>query len=210
MNTRISGNSGRRLGIAAEHRVVSELVLRGYDPLRPTVDNGTDIMLPSGVKIQVKASRLRSHWQYEAGAYIFNLRYASNWAGKKGKVRDWTKFCDFLILWAFDEDRFFVVPATSTAGSIWIVHRGNKLHAPDPEIARRLADQGMTVAAVAREMGVCHKTAKSMIHRLRPSRKECMTNRILQFESRWDLLDVNSAVEKLVESAEPVSVPKEN
>lgn len=83
-----------------------------------------------------------------------------------------------------------------------------KLHIPDPEVAKRLHSQGMSFSDIAREMGVCHKTAKCLALGLRPSRGDSASQRVLQYESRWDLLDTNS-VEKLVESAEPLQVPEE-
>jgi len=103
----------RSIGMAGELRVMSELLLRGFNPAKSYLDNGVDLILENGCKIQIKTSHKnlsaepkREHARYQ---YHFNLQ---NWKTKK--------FCasnvDIVILWAIDDNIFFVIPALDIAG----------------------------------------------------------------------------------------------
>ena len=94
------------LGIAGELRVMSELMLRGYNPAKSYLDNGIDIFLDNGKKVQVKTS-LRKIDNHRSICYRLNLQI-----GGKGnrRVALENKF-DFLIGFLPLEDSFYIIPS---------------------------------------------------------------------------------------------------
>jgi len=44
----------RKIGKAGEYRVISELLLRGWNPMLASIDDGVDIILDNNKTIQVK------------------------------------------------------------------------------------------------------------------------------------------------------------
>ena len=76
-------NDSNEVGIAAEYRVMSELLLRGYRPCRPLGPKRADLILENGLKIEIKGS----HHYPDPGFY------------------------DFMIAWCIDENIFFIIPA---------------------------------------------------------------------------------------------------
>ena len=101
-----------QLGKAGEYRVLSELILRGASPALTCVDNGIDLVLENGKRIQVKTSnkpqfsksngngyKLKNPSEY----YAFSLRH-----GKKGKKLEYN--FDFLIVWIIPLNRFYIIP----------------------------------------------------------------------------------------------------
>ena len=91
----------RVIGLAGELRVMSELFLRGHNPAKSYLDNGIDLILEDGTKIQVKSSH-RSN--YHKRGY---MRYCFSFRGF-GKNDDLNKF-DYAILWCIDEDVFYIL-----------------------------------------------------------------------------------------------------
>ncbi len=207
-------NRAHLIGKAGEYRVMSELILRGHYPSIPAIDNGTDMVLENGFRIQVKTSHLnrKKHPSYPLGLYRFTLLETGYKAKYQNVVRDWTKRCDFIVLWCINEDRFFILPATKDRGVILITAKTEDRAAViDIEAAKNMHAQGMSMFAIAKHMGVSWPTVKEHLTGQRQNtRATTMTRKILEYEDRWDLLDVN-AVKTLVESAaSDVSVPKEN
>lgn len=191
-------------GKAGEYRVMSELLLRGHCPAMPPVDNGADIMLENGMRIQVKSSHLnrKKHPSYPLGLYRFTLMETGSGAKYQNVVRDWTKRCDFIVLWCIDEDRFFVVPAMKDRGVILITAKmEDRANVIDVAAAKNLHEQGMSMFAIAKQMGVSWPTVKDHLSgRRKGTRATTMTRTILEYEGRWELLDLSS-VKSLIESA---------
>lgn len=52
-------------GQAGVYTVAAQLLLRGHNPCLPAVDIGADIVLDSGVKVQVKSALTREVRSYE-------------------------------------------------------------------------------------------------------------------------------------------------
>lgn len=208
MNSK-SPNRAHLVGKAGEYRVMSELILRGHFPMTPPVDNGTDIVLENGFRIQVKTSHLnqKKHASYPLGLYRFELMETGYRAKYQNVIRDWTKRCDFLVLWCIDEDRFFVLPATKDRGVILITAKTEDRAAViDVAAAKNLHANGMSMYAIAKQMGVSWPTVKEHLTGKRTNtRATTMTRKILEYEERWDLLDAD-VVKDLVESS--VEVPK--
>jgi hypothetical protein len=109
------------LGRAGELRVMSELLLRGMNCATCEVDNyGIDIIVvPSGKRIQVKTSRSEysnctiKNKAYRYPAYLFGMShrsYTNKW-GKDVRPQFRKDEVDFAILWAIDNDWFFIIPS---------------------------------------------------------------------------------------------------
>ncbi len=198
-------NRAHLVGKAGEYRVMSELMLRGHVPLTPAIDNGTDIVLDNGLRIQVKTSHLnhKKHNSYKLGLYRFTFMETGYRAKYQNMIRDWTKRCDFFVLWCIDEDRFFVMPATTDRGVILITaKKEDRAAVIDVAAAKLMHSQGMSMYAIAKEMGVSWPTVKEHLTGSRKgTRAETMTRKILQYEDRWDLLDLNAVVEEITTGA---------
>ena len=48
----------QHLGLAGELRVMSELLLRGHNPAKSYLENGADIILDNGTRIEIKTCRI--------------------------------------------------------------------------------------------------------------------------------------------------------
>ncbi len=172
-------------GQAGVYAVASQLCLRGMNPMFPAVDDGVDLMLSNGIRLQIKTARLihpklyvpgntgsrggRQAGYRHGGAYCFGLR-RGEWLPKEKKYqrvkRGYGEVADFFVLWGIDEDRFWIVPTSIKNRQIWFTARdypntANNISYTEPLKQQRLAD--------------------------------C--------ENRWDLLDVNKTAETLIESA---------
>lgn len=202
------------IGKAGEHRVISELMLRGHCPSIPEVDNGVDIILENGLHLQVKTSHLgrteNPHRSYKLGYYRFNLLETGYKAKYQNVTRDWTLHCDYLVLWGIDEDRFWILPATKDRGMIIVPAKAEDRAAViDIAAAKDMYARGMNMFAISKALGVSRPTVKDHLTGARKgTRADTMTRKILQYENRWDLLDMNSTVETLIESA-PATVREE-
>jgi hypothetical protein len=113
------------LGEAGKYRVAAELLVRGIQVLFPAVDDGIDLF-SGGNCLQVKAARLGSD-----GAYSFQFRH---WVTrdhirkqKHGRLHDGVTH---VVLWAVNDDVFFVIPRTffsKPPTTIRITSKGIKL-----------------------------------------------------------------------------------
>ena len=158
-------------GAAAVWQVASQLALRGHNVLFPGLDEGYDIQLSNGLRVQVKCSTLRIHSKgFQYPGYLFGLRRGAWDRGAKkyrrSTLRPYSEVADFFVLWGIDENRFFVVPTVGAGQSLWFTHRGyesksqNKVHA-----------------------------------------QKVTASRLRDMEDRWDLLDVSTTSSELIESA---------
>ena len=92
---------GNRIGLAGEFRVMSELLLRGHNPAKSYLENGADLVLENGLRVEVKSThklpQKRSH------SYCFNF-------GNAGKKRLEDLNFNFVVCWCIDEDCFYIIP----------------------------------------------------------------------------------------------------
>ena len=101
-------NRNLRLGLAGEFRVMAELLMRGFNPSLMALDEGVDIILENGIKIQVKSSTASLRKQLRNRGkdyYSINLMRRGK---KTGNLKD---SVDFVIVWAYRENDFFILPA---------------------------------------------------------------------------------------------------
>lgn len=106
----------RRIGTAAEHRVISELLLRGFNPYIVVLDEGIDLMLENGKRIQIKSAHLQKQPTrgYVYGRYIFNSRkrYYEKARFPWDRLPKVREHVDFVICWGINDDVFYIIPAT--------------------------------------------------------------------------------------------------
>jgi len=92
---------GSELGLAGEFRVMSELLLRGHNPAKSYLENGVDLVLENGLRIEVKSAHKQK--LKRTSGYHFSLRCGH----EKKKLQD---SFDFIICWCLDDECFYIVP----------------------------------------------------------------------------------------------------
>ena len=115
-----------KIGLAGEFRVMSELLLRGHNPAKSYLEEGADIVLENGKRVEVKSGHKchsshratdRGKGYRERGIYSFTLK------GGGRRQQQNLVHCDFIILWCIDDDCFFILPmATVNVGAISIAN----------------------------------------------------------------------------------------
>ena len=94
---------GNKFGLAGEFRVMSELLLRGYNPAKSYLAEGADKILQNSLRIEVKSSHRHFYKKNsKRHEYFFSLK-----GGNRSKVQN----CDYVILWCINDDCFFIIPA---------------------------------------------------------------------------------------------------
>jgi hypothetical protein len=170
------GKQGAILGQAGVYAVASQLCLKGHAPLFPSVDYGVDLMIESGLRLQVKVAHITypTTANYPMGAYCFNLRRSArvrdNQGWKRCDMRTYEGVADFFVLWGIDENRFWIVPTSLKQSHIWFSRLGSVNRSRNAALFDHVSAQ-----------------------------------RAMEMENRWDLLDVN-AVKNLVDDVSPVEV----
>jgi len=109
------------IGRAGELRVQSELLLRGINSAMVAVDNGCDLILYNGKKIQVKTSRLRPK-----GKYFFTFMSGTVWRknGHRVKTPQDLSEVDFVICWCVEDNWFFIIPTYEVTSVALGIFRG--------------------------------------------------------------------------------------
>jgi hypothetical protein len=104
------------LGRAGELRVASELLLRGIEVyLNTSADSGVDLILSNSKKVQVKTARLTTNRQPTWRSYCWSFK---SWRRVEKHYESHSlKDVDYVILWAVDDDVFFIIPADEVRGS---------------------------------------------------------------------------------------------
>ena len=112
---------GNYIGLAGELRVMSELLLRGHNPAKSYLENGADLILENGLRIEVKSKHKQTIKDHDI--YQFSLR------GGHRKQNQNLDHCDFLICWCIDDDCFYIIPTssiTTEASAICIFNHSSK------------------------------------------------------------------------------------
>lgn len=174
------------------HRVVSELIGRGHSPYLPVMDTGTDILLGSGVRIQVKTThRTSGHWR-TAGRFSFTLNKSQRIVQRKYtpcSSRKFSEEVDFVILHAIEANRFWVVPAAvlDNRNTVTFADGERQWKSLDMVEAKRMRDDGMSYQAIADALGAEHHTVKRRLNGEFVEPKRNYAN-VLDYENRWDLI----------------------
>ncbi len=94
------------IGTAGELRVMSELILKGFNPAKSYLDDGVDIILSNGIKIQVKTAMYKQKLVKGGSSYRFQLR-----KGNRKKRANLSTYADVFIGYIIPENTFFIMPA---------------------------------------------------------------------------------------------------
>lgn len=195
------------IGLAGVHAVASQLALHGHNPCLPGVDYGFDLMLDSGIRIQVKASSLyMTHPAYPTGAYRFSIR--ENLTVKAGQQvrgrrlkRDWKNLCDYFIFWGINENRFFIMPCEFVRGNTFYIRRESPARVSNKAAARSWKKEGRSTGWIAEQLGISLKECRWLL-------ASCPKNeKFLNYEEAWDQLDVNKTLENI--ASPKVTIPLE-
>jgi hypothetical protein len=121
------------IGLAGEFRVMSELLLRGFNPSKSYLQNGYDLILGDGKRIEVKSSHKKTkiydvdyrinhpvygeNYSHQKHAnchhYVFTFRSATRSVARRGQIN---KDFDFAICWCMDDNVFYVIPVGDING----------------------------------------------------------------------------------------------
>ena len=161
---RTYGREFQLQGQAAVWQVASQLALRGHNVYFPGLDEGCDLLMDNGLRLQIKSATLQSPKgapNYRNGAYCFALRRGA-WLPDKKRyerttLRSYSEVADVFVLWGIDENRFFIVPTS---------HKGQAIH--------------------------FGKRGYQSLSNNRSKFDYVSAQRIADYEDRWDVLDVNS------------------
>ena len=108
------------IGLAGEFRVMSELLLRGHNPAKSYLEDGADLILENGFRIEVKSAH---KIKYGRGiAYNFDLRRGNR---KMDLKHDGF---DFIICWCIEESAFYIIPQNILTAGVNITIYETKRH----------------------------------------------------------------------------------
>jgi hypothetical protein len=108
---------------------MSELLLRGFNPAKSYLQNGYDLILDKGLRIEVKTSH-RKFYKYDVDYRQDHPVYGKNYPHQKtlnihhyffnfrayggaGKIN---KEFDYAICWCMDDNVFYIIPAKEING----------------------------------------------------------------------------------------------
>lgn len=188
-----------QIGEAGVLRVMSELILRGHSPFKPAVDDhGVDLMLSSGLRIQVKTATLRTRKSEtkhlkdgDVISEVTGYHLSLGWT-QSGRIhapirrkRAYSEECDYFIIWGVDENRFWIVP------SYLMDNRTCLVLGPTPIATRnqvmKLVDQGLGLDAIASKLGISPVTVWNRKHA--ESKTGGFTRAVRMCEGRWEFLE---------------------
>lgn len=181
-------------GQAGVYSVAAQLLLRGHNPFFPAVDIGADLILDSGVKIQVKSTHLTFKTVYKQGAYAFKLAtraVVNKGAVQKRIARIFSQECDFVVLWGIEQNRFWVVPAATFDGHHGVVvGPDSSWKDADVEALKRAREEGKTYRQIAQDHNLNVATVHTTVSGARTmSDRTSLTREVRLYEGRWDLID---------------------
>jgi hypothetical protein len=204
-------------GQAGVYRVASELMLRGFNPCFPAVDDGVDLFIDEGIRIQVKAAHLRLNSVFPEGAYWYKMHQSARVSGnhtiRKSRARKYSDFCDFVVLWGIEGNHFWIAPSAAFDG-VHCVALNPTLpawHDLDVNGLRVRQEQGKTHDEIADEFGVSRKTVSRRLKGLyvRPSPKRMVTSIVRTGLNRWDLIEAHLRLLRLGDGTQESSTLKE-
>ena len=177
-------------GQAGVYRVASALCLQGLNPFFPAVDHGVDILVDGLIRVQVKSAHLRTNRPYPQGAYWFKLgRTAIRGRRQVWESVDFTDFCDFVVFWGIEQDRFWITPAAALTNHQCLVLGPDVWHRNiDVESVSGLLASGMLQSEVAGSIGVSQSTVSRHVRGIHAVSQRSLGATVKGYESRWDLI----------------------
>ena len=109
-------------GAAGQYAVASRLSLLNHTVFFPSVDEGVDIVLGNGLRIQVKCGHMRLTRGMAGRSYTLPLARVKKYRNGKDHDtrREYVDKVDFVVFWAIEDNRFFVIPAAEITCAVWI------------------------------------------------------------------------------------------
>src|SRR5258708_5833761 len=110
-------------GKAGEYIVAAQLLLREVNVWMPAYDDGVDLIAENGCRIQVKTAHVTAGGdRYTRGIYFYPLAQDRRMAVSKERVEirpraPFHEFCDVVIFYGVDENRFWIVPSKILIGA---------------------------------------------------------------------------------------------
>jgi hypothetical protein len=165
-----------RVGKAGEHAVASQLLLRGADVYFPSYDYGVDLLTSNGCRIQVKSAHLNASAKmidvHGEGTYSFGMTRTKRLAVSRDRAELRKKlkpseFCDVVVFWGIDQNRFWIIPASLADGTQCF----NLGRAITPRFVGNIADVremlalGYTHDKIATHYGVARTLITQILHR---------------------------------------------
>jgi hypothetical protein len=180
-------------GQAGVYQVASQLLLRGFRVCFPAADgHGVDLVLESGMRIQVKTSHLGTYDRTPYGAYWFNFgktKFATATGALRKEKRNYSEQCDFVILWGIEDSKFWIVPSKELDNANGVVMgRAEQYKDFNPEVMRSLLAAGHTQEAVAKLLDTSGATISRRNSGKFLSPKRTLAIRVRLCEDRWDLI----------------------
>lgn len=157
------------VGKAGEYAVASQMLLRQLVTFFPAVDTGVDLIAENGCRIQVKTSRkcvtYKTLKKNSEGVYRFKfpkVRYRNTSTrsfvglGTKTSVKPFHEFCDVVVLWGVEENRFWIVPARMLEGvtKVDLGPDNSRGFSKDVPEMRAMLAAGNTQDEVAKHFGI--------------------------------------------------------
>src|SRR6266849_2178341 len=182
-------------GEAGNHRVASELLLRGHNVSFHAVDMGVDLVADDIVRIQVKSAHMVAVPRYASSqpSYAFFLIRGPRAVGQgkslKSEPRIFSKKVDFVILWGIEENRFWIVPAQLLDGRHSItVGLGARWIRTEDQTIKNMYDAGHTQREIAQYLKLTINTVSRRLRGLFTRPPDFMADmcKVRDCEGKWE------------------------
>lgn len=196
-------------GMAGNYRVASELMLRGLNVYFPAIDIGVDLLVEGCVRVQVKSAHISTHHRYDkSGRPVYGFRLTqTHFLGSRGvrsSARDFSKDCDFVVLWGIEQNRFWIVPAALLNDRFSIVlGQEDRWVQSDVDAIRQMHAEGKTSEEIGQKLGMSTMTVWRRTQGMYVDSPNPLIHRIKNCEGRWDLIE--SCLDTLTEATQQVA-----
>jgi hypothetical protein len=167
----VKGRLTRYMGKAAEYAVASQLSLRQITVFWPSVDDGCDLMTANGCRIQVKSSYIDGQNRKGEHFYWFpfpQVKYiaVSNQRCRVASVPKLSLYCDVVVCWGIEENRFWVIPSSICDGRGALVLGYDNTHrfSGSIEAMREMRKLGYTNVEIGKKYNVAPSNVSKYIN----------------------------------------------
>jgi len=151
--------------MAGEHAVAAQLLVRGLNVFFPAIDTGVDLLCDNGCRVQVKSSHLGvgpSHKAtYPEGIYQFEFKAWRSIAMNSTRSRraprpSLESYCDIVVLWGIEQNRFWVVPAGVFRGTqrVFLGPTNDRRFIKDIPEMQAMVEMGMSQVEIGKHFGI--------------------------------------------------------
>jgi hypothetical protein len=207
------------LGKAGEHLVASEMLVRGIVPAWPSLDEGCDLLLSNGCRIQVKTSRTRGRSpRTHENTYTFHFKHRSFIAHSSERIvekpkRKLSEYCDFVVLVGWDQKRFWIIPS-KLLNEVHCVYAGASTERDfekDIPDMLEMAKLGYSQKEIGKHYGINQSSVYERLSKAGvPKAKKKYVGSYRMCENRWDyILEFGQPAEITNSATESVGVETE-